>query len=527
VNLRPYQRESVDALWRYFERDTGNPLVVAPTGSGKSVLIATFVREVLATYPDTRVLVMTHVKELVEQDAAKLEALLPFGMVGVYSAGLRRREVGRAVTVASVQSIAANMKHLPSVDLVIIDEAHLVPPDGEGRYRTVLDSLRALVPHVKVIGFSATPYRLKSGWLHTDGGIFTDIAHEVEIPPLVEAGYLCRMRSKAGRAEADLSGVHVRGGEYIAAEVEAAMDTEALVHRACDEIDLYCWDRRKWLIFCAGLGHVEHVAEELRRRGHAIATVSGETPREERDNVVAGLRSGVFRGVVNCNVLTTGFDAPDIDAVVLLRATKSPGLYMQMVGRGMRPHPAKTDCMVLDFGGNIRRHGPIDAVTPQASSGGGTAPIKTCPECREVIVAAALTCPACGHVFEVVKKAPHKTVAEALPVLSEDVEVVVSSVGYHLHAKPGKPPSMRVDYRCGLATYSEWVCFDHGEFPARKARGWWRHRDGAQPPPQSTAEALERTHELATPAAIKVRREGKFWRVVSASAAESMAGRVG
>src|SRR5690606_16533314 len=152
IQLRPYQQESVDALWRYFEEHDGNPLLVLPTGAGKSIVQAAFVRSVLEAYPDTGVLCLTHVKELVEQDAAKLETLLPWGTVGVYSAGLRRRERGRAVTVASVQSLVNRLDDLPPVDLVIIDEAHLVPPKGEGQYRTVLTSLKALNPHLKEIG---------------------------------------------------------------------------------------------------------------------------------------------------------------------------------------------------------------------------------------------------------------------------------------------------------------------------------------------------------------------------------------
>jgi DNA repair protein RadD len=520
IELRPYQRESVDALWRYFEEHDGNPLLVLPTGAGKSVVQAAFVQSVLEQYPEQRFLCLTHVKELIEQNAAALEAILGPWTVGVYSAGLRRRELEKPVTVASVQSLVARLQDLPSADLVIIDECHLVPPDGEGRYRSVLASLRALNPALKVIGMSATPYRLKSGWLHRgEGRIFTHIAHEVAIAPLVEAGWLCPLRSKSGRSEADLTKVKVRGGEFVGAELEAAMVAGDLVPRSLDEVERYCTDRRKWLVFCAGIKHAVRVTEELEHRGHRVGLVTGEMPIPERDEVIGAFRRGEFRALVNVNVLTTGFDVKDVDAVVLMRATKSAGLYYQMVGRAMRPHPSKADALILDFGGNILRHGPVDAIEIRTRAGdGGPPPQKTCPECREVAPIAATVCPACGFEFPVRVKPPHESVATELPVLSVPTDIDVDAVYYGLHRKAGKPDSMRVEYLCGLITHREWVCFEHTGFPAQRAAQWWRRRAAASSPtPKTTTEALKRASELRDVKTIRIRREGEFWRVVSAT----------
>lgn len=524
IKLRDYQQESVDALWRYFEEHTGNPLLVLPTGAGKSIVQAAFVRSALDTYPDTTILCLTHVKELVEQNAQKLESLLPWGTVGVYSAGLRRRELGRAVTVASVQSLVNRLDDLPPTDLVIIDEAHLVPPKGEGQYRTVLTSLKALNPHLKVIGMSATPYRMKTGWLHEGKGrIFTDIAHEVEIGPLVEAGYLCPLRSKHGRSEADLSSVKVRGGEYVPGEMEAAFDRDDLIEATLDEVEAHAADRRKWLLFCAGVSHAEHVLESLRRRGHRAELVTGATPLAERDDIIARYKAGEFRALVNVAVLTTGFDAPDVDAVILMRATRSPGLYYQMVGRGMRIHPSKTDALVLDFGGNVIRHGPVDALTVRAKTGRGPAPQKVCPECQELCYASARRCPKCDFEFEIKEKDPHETKAADAPVLaSVPAELEVTQVTYATHRKHGKPDSFRVDYWCGLARYSEWICLEHGGYAQKKAAKWWASR-GQSPVPTSVAEAMERAEELRQPKAIVVKKEGEFWRVVSARFEEKAA----
>lgn len=522
ISLRPYQQESVDALWRYFSEHAGNPLLVLPTGAGKSIVQAAFVRSVLEAYPDTRVLCLTHVKELVEQNAAKLEALLPWGLVGVYSAGLNRRELGRAVTVASVQSLVNKLARLDGADLVIIDEAHLVPPKGEGQYRTVLDSLRALNPSVKVIGMSATPYRLKSGWLHKgEGAIFTDIAHEVEIGPLVEAGWLCALRSKSGATEADLSKVATRGGEYVPAEMEAAFDRDELIEKSLDEVEAHASDRAKWLVFCAGVKHAEHVLASLQLRGHRAELVTGATPIPKRDATIARFKAGELRALVNVSVLTTGFDAPDIDAVVMMRATKSAGLYYQMVGRAMRPHPSKADALIMDFGGNVMRHGPVDAITVRAKSGKGPAPQKACPECQEVCYASARQCPKCGFEFPIEAKDPHEAKASTAPILgSVPTELVVSSVTYATHRKADRPDSLRVDHWCGLARYSEWVCLEHKGFAQTKAAKWWVRRGGQLPIPSSVEEALERYEELRTPTSIRVRKEGEFWRIVSATLGE-------
>src|SRR5690606_37317419 len=163
---------------------------------------------------------------------------------------------------------------------------------------------------------------------------------------LIRQGFLCRLISKAGVARADLSGVHVRNGEYVGRELERACDQDAIVQAACDEIVALCADRRAWIVFAAGVKHAEHVCQALRDRGIASATVDGTTASGERAARIAAFQRGELRALVNVNVLSEGFDATHIDAVVLMRPTKSAALYYQQVGRGLRLHPAKTDCLV-------------------------------------------------------------------------------------------------------------------------------------------------------------------------------------
>jgi DNA repair protein RadD len=201
--------------------------------------------------------------------------------------------------------------------------------------------------------------------------------------------------------------------------------------------------------------------------------------------------------LVNVNVLTTGFDAPNIDCVALLRPTLSPGLYYQMVGRGFRLHPGKRNCLVLDFGGNALRHGPVDQIRVRETNGnnkGGLAPVKECPECQSLIAAGYSRCPDCGFEFPVPERASHDAQASTESVLSGQIvetTYTVRDVFYRVHIKQGAdeyaPKTMRVDYKVGFYQYkSEWICFEHSGWPRQKAEQWWRDR--SHDPIPATAE---------------------------------------
>jgi DNA repair protein RadD len=523
--LRWYQRAAVDRVIAYFEAGmTGNPLVVLPTGAGKSIVIAAFVREALSRWPGERFLMLTHVKELVEQNAAKLEALLPPGSVGVYCAGLGRKELGSPVTAASIQSAIRPIADGDlDADLVLIDECHLVPKAGEGQYRTAIEQLRARNPHLRVIGLSATPYRTDTGLLtEGDGRIFTDVVIDVPIPRLIHEGFLSPLRSKGSRVEADLDGVTVRAGDYAPGELEAAMLGGDLVPRACDDIMRHAVDRSRWLVFASGVSHALAVAAELDARGVSVACVFGETPTAERDATIAAFKRGELRALVNVGVLTTGFDAPETDCVVLLRPTKSPGLYYQMTGRGFRIAPGKADCLVLDFGGNVRRHGPVDRIRVDVGKSGSKrpapAPVKTCPECDEYVALSAREC-ACGYEWPREER-KHDTRADDVAILggekaSDWLDVDLVKAVPHLSRSSGMT-TLRVDYQCGMRRFSEYVCLEHEGFARRKAEQWWRRLVGPGDVPTSAVAAAawlaERPLRVRQ---IEVQPDGKYERVTA------------
>jgi DNA repair protein RadD len=521
LSLRPYQRAAIDALYDYFGGNTGNPLVVMPTGTGKSVVIGGFIREAIAAYADTRVLVLTHVKELIAQNFMALLRAWPEAPAGIYSAGLSRRDIHAQILFAGIQSIHRHAYRVQRCDLVLIDEAHLLGRGDSGMYRSFLKQLNEInAGLLKVVGFTATPYRLDSGLLYEGKDrLFTDIAYDVPVLDMIRQGYLCPVVPKQTTTQLDVGSVGTRGGEFIAKDLEAAVDRDEVTRAAVQEIVQHGEGRGSWLVFCSGVAHARHVRDAIREHGISCETVTGDTPAGERDGILAAFKAGRLRCVTNANVLTTGFDAPGTDLIALLRPTKSVGLYVQMVGRGTRLAEGKDDCLVLDFAGNTARHGPIDMVDGRKKepSGDGAAPIKVCPECQTINHASARRCIECDHEFPppVVKVAPQ---AASNALLSTQIQAAwcdVTGVTYARHEKPGKPPSLRVTYQCGLVRHSEWVCIEHTGFPREKAVGWWRQRAPALPTPSSVDEALAASDALRVPIAIQVRPAGQYTEIAA------------
>jgi len=508
MQLRPYQQAAVDAVYQYLRDHDDNPCVVIPTAGGKTPVMATICKDAVTQWSG-RVLILAHVKELLEQAADKLRAICPEVRCGVYSAGLKRRDTDEPVIVAGIQSVFKRACELDAFDLIIVDEAHLIPPDGEGMYQQFLADAKVINPNLRTIGLTATPYRLKSGTICGPDNILNAVCFEVGVRELIRDGYLCPLVSKAGREKANTDGLHVRGGEFVAEELEAMMDEDNLVASACQEIVQQTTGRNACLIFATGVKHARHIQAVLQQR-HSVECgfVCGDTPSRERDEILARFRgeasSSLFerqplKYLVNVNVLTTGFDAPNIDCVALVRPTLSPGLYYQMVGRGFRLHPAKKDCLVLDFGGNVLRHGPVDQIRPKDStrSGGGQAPAKECPECHSVIAAGYAVCPDCGYEFPPPERANHDAEASTESVLSGQITETtyqVRDVFYSVHTKQGAaedaPKTMRVDYKVGFYDCkSEWICFEHTGWARRRAEAWWRARSN-DPAPMTAEQAV-------------------------------------
>ena len=433
--------------------------------------------------------------------------------VGVYSAGLKSRQLSQPITIAGIQSVYTRAHEFDPFDIILIDEAHLIPVEGDGMYQRFLKDAKTINPNVRIGGLTATPYRLDAGMICREDAILNYICHETGVKELIHQGYLCKLKSKNGQSKADLSAVHVRGGEYVADEMAGAFDQPELIDAACREIVALTEDRRGILLFCSSIEHGLHVQAKLQELGKDAGFVCSETPDGERDKLIEDFKAQRLRWMVNVNVLTVGFDATHVDCIGLLRATLSPGLYYQMVGRGFRIHDGKTDCLVLDYGGNIMRHGPVDAIRVREKAGGSgnsVAPVKECPECHHLVHAAYSVCPECQFKFPNTREPKHGVRADGSPILSgevTDTEFDVRSVRYRVHRKkdnPDAPPTMRVDYNVGWETWkSEWVCFEHSGFARTKAEQWWEARTDI-PVPRSVEEAVAYCQQGQVAAPIKI-----------------------
>lgn len=385
--LRPYQREAVHRVVAHFRGSDAPAVVVLPTGSGKSLVIAE-----LARLARGRVLVLAHVRELVEQNHAKYQA---YGLAAdIFSAGLKRKESGRQVVFGSVQSVVRGLERFAAGDftLLVIDECHRVSPDQDAGYRRVIARLRAANPRLKVLGLTATPYRLGQGFIyhrHHRGMVrgeadcfFRDCVFEQPLRLMVKQGYLAEPRRIDAAVERyDFSALTPGTSGLFR---EEALNRVVASHRATPgiiaEVVERARDRQGVMLFAASVAHAEEILGYL-PAGEA-ALVTGKTSSVERERLIAAFKARELRYLVNVAVLTTGFDAPHVDLIAILRPTESVSLYQQIVGRGLRLAPGKRDCLILDYAGN-----PWDLYAPEVGS----------PRPASDSEPVQVPCPACGH----------------------------------------------------------------------------------------------------------------------------------
>lgn len=512
--LRPYQSDAVESVYRHLREKGTNPCVVIPTAGGKSVCIAQVAKDA-ATVWNGRVMILAHVKELVEQNAAKLRSICPELKVGVYSAGLDSRETDAPVIVAGIQSVYNKIEAFRPFDLVMIDEVHMVPPDGEGRYRTFLEAAKRANPRVRLVGWTATPYRTQGGLICKPENLLNEVCYEIGVKELINRGYISNITAKAGKHSPDTDGLHIRAGEFVAEDVEKLMGEDRLVSSACEEIVRLTKDRQACLVFCTSVAHCRKVASTIKKlSGEECAIVTGDTPADEREETIRRLRGETVKEdffsekpplkyCCNVSVLTTGTDIPRLDTIALLRPTNSPGLLVQMVGRGFRlsPETGKTECLVLDYGRNIERHGPIDMIKVKEPGKGEGGPLaKACPQCQTMVNLPVMLCPECGYQWprkEPERKA-HEGAAARVGILSGEVTTEKFPVKHTIYqvwekrgAPPGSPKTVRVTYDVDYLThYSEWLCPEHTGYARRKFEKWWREHAHPDCPLPRTAEEV-------------------------------------
>ncbi|MBE8564704.1 DEAD/DEAH box helicase [Vibrio sp. OPT20] len=384
--LRPYQADSVKSVIHYFRKHQTPAVLVLPTGAGKSLVIAE-----LARLAKGRVLVLAHVKELVEQNHEKYEG---YGLKGsIFSAGLGRKETDQQVVFASVQSVVRNLDSFSNqFSLLVIDECHRVPDEKTSSYQKVITHLRENNSGIKVLGLTATPYRLGMGWLyqyHTRGQVrseeprfFRDCIFELPIRYLLDEGFLTPARMiDAPVLSYDFSQLKPAStGRYKEAELDMVIEqSKRATPQIVDQIIELAKDKLGIMVFAATVRHAQEILGILPEGESSI--VIGDTPTLERDQIISDFKERKIKFLVNVSVLTTGFDAPHVDLIAILRPTESISLYQQIVGRGLRLSPGKKECLVLDYAGNS-----YDLYQPEVGD--------PKPDSDSEII--TIPCPACG-----------------------------------------------------------------------------------------------------------------------------------
>ena len=457
MEARWYQDEGSQKLFERVQVEGVNPIIALPTGAGKTHVIALLIEKYRADYPDRKIVVLSHVKEILTQNHASLAKYLGVG-IALNSAMLNRREIGR-ITVAGIQSVYKNPEAFGDVGLAIIDEAHLVTDTNTGMYRSFLTAL-----HCPVVGLTATPFRPR-GYLHTvDNALFTEIAYDLtsseSYQRLIKEGYLSKLYCKSTKLKMDTSDIPTTAGDFNNKALDLKFNTNQVTENALKEVLDICGPYKKILLFAISIEHATAIQEWLNEHGINTGIVHSKTGEDEqRDRVLADFRSGFYRAIVNVNVLTTGLDIIDIDLVVLLRPTQSPVVYVQSVGRGMRVAPDKDHCLVLDFANNVATHGPIDAVKikEKGEKRKGEPITKVCDKCGVIVHPTCKVCPACLTPF--IFKVKINNTASNLDIIGVPKErwIDVNYMHVKRHKKKGKPDSIRIDYTCGLRRFSQWI----------------------------------------------------------------------
>lgn len=556
--LRNYQDYAVKEMVKATADIDCAAVGVAPTGVGKSLILAGFIKYIftVSSYP-SRVLVLAHVKELLDQNSATLGQLFPEVAYGIYSSGLGRKELDRPVTFAGIASIYRKAEELGRVDVVLIDECHLVGEKESSMYVMFLTALKNLNPHLRVLGVTATPFRMGMGML-VDGNLFKstcfDLGSFEAFNWFLDQGYLCHLRTPPTKTVFDTTGIRITGGDYNLKDQNRVLNVDDKTRAVVDEIIEYGVKegRQHWLLFCVSIEHVESVARLLNEAGIKTTYVHSKMKEKERDANILAYKEGEYQAMVNNGVLTTGFDYKAIDLIGVIRLINSPGLWGQILGRGTRPlymegfdlttregrlqaiaTSEKPDCLVLDFGNNISRLGPInDLVMPKKKGKGkGEAPIRVCDGCGNQIHASLTMCPHCGQEYarslgkfdtsvnheDVIAKTKRSKAKE--PEAELAVWMNVDSITFKLNSgRLGRPDTITVYYNVGLSQFATYLCFDHpvGHTAHREARRWWRLHVADTPYeneelPVNVQEAYQRLRgEVNQPKSIQVVVNSKF-----------------
>jgi|TARA_R100000084_G_scaffold106654_1_gene65202 DNA repair protein RadD len=509
MKLRCYQVEACKALWECLhDPDAGHILCVSPTGTGKTVKINATIKKLMLRYKKLGVMVITHNKDIIGQNEASMRKFWRKADTGIYSAGIKRRETQNRVLYTGIQSVHKRADEFRKIGVMFVDEAHLLSPNDGTMYKRFVDRMLELNPKMRLVLFSATPYRMGQGHLlDTDWAdtVAFDYTETEKFMWFVHEGYLSKLVTKRAAKEIDITDCAIRGGEFNDKDLQRLSNTEENNKAVVEECIRYGSDRNHWMVFASGVDHGYELAKMFESYGIRAISLHAKSP--SRDEELKRWESGDYKVMVNVGLYTTGYDFPALDMIAVARATQSTALWVQMLGRGTRPVYAsekypetkeerlaaieagpKQNCLVLDFAGNTRRLGPINApIIPKPRKKGqaneGEAPVKECPECKSYVHASVRECEECGYVFPPKEKEVDKTAGTDEIMVNEALEpnvkeIQVQTVGYKARTSrnTGREYFM-CSYHTLNGTYQEYLYPGH---PADNVReifnSWWWHR---------------------------------------------------
>jgi len=553
MNPRPYQEEMISCAVAAF-RTKKTVLIQAATGAGKTIVFAELIRRFLNDFPTMKILVLVHREIIVKQNADKLRRLWPTAPIGIACASASSRvDMHSPVVFGSIQTLASRIETLPMFHLVIIDEAHRLPPKStESQYKKVLDRLEMYYPGLRIFGLTATPFRLSWGSIYgrehkrtsdeePSKNWFDALDLEIGIQKLQavqpddenpDAPYLCGMRAfvEDKSISTELNSISKTAGEFNQGELSDLMQKTIHLQTALDAYRKHSEGRTRTVIFAVDIDHAEKIQKIFFSAGIMANCVHSEKDKGHNREVLEKFDAGSIPVVVNVGVLTEGWDCRSVDMLMLCRPTMSAALFVQIVGRGLRTYPGKQDVLILDLAGNFFRHGPPWApILPDYSKPGRpkeklVKPDKKCPACGHENQAGCWCCENCGEILKIKQIEEAKSVKLRELNLSRIAQAeqsidtltgVIESMEFSKYTTRQGNLCLKVSVFVGVNNRSVHVNhFFRLDGPGAWYFGkFWKIAMSQYPMPKTIDEAVAFDFNPLSDMQVKIKKDGKYWKV--------------
>lgn len=466
---RPYQEETIDTIWSELHREN-DVLVVLPTASGKTIIFTLLLKRALDAMKskgrEFKSMVLVNQVKLVTQTQEKLQGAIEADHIGLYCGTLGDYDQSNSITVASINTVE---KTTPFIHLLIIDEAHNA--DNSATYKNFINRLRKANPNLKIVRFTATPYTASGGYIFGKDKDIKRITYRKTLQNMIDMNFIVEPIFQSTKEAFDTSKVRKRRGEFIFKDLEKLTGDEAKIARQVDDALSRLNGRKKVVWSCVSIEHAQKVQAEISRFESATIIHSKLTRSEQKLNIEE-FEEGSVRHIVSVTMVSEGYDFPGIDAIVCMRPTRSPVLYVQLVGRGLRLFPGKENCLFLDYGQVVENLGhPNDPVVNDPKSKTKTtveSKILICPSCFHYIFLPARACRSCGYSLVAEDEQEKKEHAKSLTTTARSYnfntklkrEDVIEIMGWNIDenyiSKAGNA-CLKIEYRTLLNTYTQWI----------------------------------------------------------------------